>query len=399
MITVSEAIKFIDREVGLIGTEKVDIGSACGRILGEKIIADIDLPPFDRSQMDGYAVMAKDVEKVPAKLRLVGESAAGSGWKGELNRDEAVRIMTGAPVPDGANAVQKLELAEEHDDDVVILETVNAGNFIVPKGKEITAGKQILSAGQEITERNIAAIASFGYKKVRVSKQPRIAILATGSEIIDIGKKPKFGQIRNSNSVMLKALAEKAGATVEIFPTCSDKAEDLSQAFEFMLGEGFDILISTGGVSVGKYDLTKEVLGKLGAKIFFDKVRIKPGKPTVFAKLGKTFIFGLPGNPVSSAAAFCLFVRHTVRLMQSANEKLNAKQDLAVLGANIKGTKERDLYFPVSISTDKSGRNIAAPVNWHGSSDLVGFAAANAFALVPAGKNYWKGDIAEIIYI
>ncbi len=398
MITVSEAFKFIDRETKPLGSESVDIGSSCGRTLAEPIKADIDMPPFDRSQMDGFALIAADSKKVPATLRLVGESAAGKGWKGKLKRGEAVRIMTGAPVPEGANAVQKLELADDRDESVVILESVKSGKFIVPKGKEIKAGKQIMAAGSTITTQNISALASFGYKKVSVAKQPRVAILATGSEIIDIGKKPKFGQIRNSNSIMLKALAEDSGAVAKIFPTCSDNAADLTKMFRSVFDEGFDILISTGGVSVGKYDLTKDVLSELGAKIFFDKVKLKPGKPTVFGKLRKTFIFGLPGNPVSSAAAFCLFVRRAIWLMQ-LSDKLNDKPQFAELSSGISGTKERDFYVPVGVIVNKKGTNIATPVNWHGSSDFVGFAGAHAFALIPAGKNFAAGDIVGLLYI
>jgi molybdenum cofactor synthesis domain-containing protein len=389
-------LKFIGDEVGPIGSETIDIETAVGRVLAETVIADIDMPPFDRSQMDGFAFNAKDVEKTPVELKLVGESAAGSGWKGELKCGEAVRIMTGAPVPAGADAVQKLELAEETNDGVIILESVKPEKFIVPKGSEITTGKQILSAGDAITTFNIASLAAFGYESVKVSKQPRIAILATGSEIIDIGKTPEFGQIRNSNSIMLKALAEKAGATAKIFPTCSDNADDLTNTFKTVFGENFDILISTGGVSVGKYDLTKDILAQLGADIFFDKVKLKPGKPTVFAKLGKSFVFGLPGNPVSSAAAFCIFVRYAIDIMLEANER---RTGFAIVSSDVNGTKERDLYLPVSIRTNKKGYCVAEPVNWQGSSDLVAFAKAKAFAFVPAGEKYSAGDVAKIIYI
>ena len=396
MINVSEAFEFIDREIEPLGSEIVDIASALGRTLAEKIVADIDMPPFDRSQMDGFAFNAKDVETIPVKLKLVGESAAGSGWDGQLERGEAVRIMTGAPVPDGADTVQKLELADETEDSVIILESVKPGKFIVPKGSEILTGKEVIAVGRKVTEVNIAALAAFGYSSVKVSKQPRIAIIATGSEIIDIADTPKFGQIRNSNSIMLKALAKKAGAAVKIFPTCSDSADDLTNAFESAFDEDFDILISIGGVSVGKYDLTKGILAQLGAEIFFEKVRLKPGKPTVFAKLGKTFVFGLPGNPISSAAAFCIFVRRAIDIMLEADEQ---RSGFAVVDSEVNGTKERDFYLPVSVQTNIDGKCIAKPVKWHGSSDLVAFANADAFAFVPAGGKYSAGDVVKIIYI
>lgn len=397
MIPISKAVKIIESKVVVLGTEKIGLETALGRVLAENIISDTDLPPFDRSQMDGFAVIAKDTAKALVKLKIVGESSAGSGWHHRLKSGEAVRIMTGAPVPKGADAVQKVELTEEKNDFVTVSEPTEKGRFIIRQGAEIKAGKSVLRAGERLTEANIAVPAAFGYAKVKVAKRPRVAIFSTGSEIVDIGKKPKKDQIRNSNSIMLKALAESSGAIATVLPNVGDKLSDLKSQIS-NAASTTDILITTGGVSVGKYDFTKTALTELGAEIFFDKIALKPGKPTVFAKLGKTFIFGLPGNPVSAAVTFHLFVRELMMLMQNAS-KTGLRQGFAVVGERAKGTKDRDTYLPSKLDTDKTGRLIATPLKWHGSSDFIGFARAEALMIVPKGESREKDNVVEIVYL
>lgn len=413
MIPISKAIQIIKREATLLGSERVDLANALGRVLAENIVADTDLPPFDRSQMDGYAVKADDTKNTPVTLKVVGESAAGRGWHKTLKNGEAVRIMTGAPVPKGADAVQKIELTSESaapfrnagthgtggtggtNADVTILEPTEKGRFIVSKGKEVKSGKVVIRKGEIITERNISVLAAFGYAGLKVSKRPRVAILSTGTEIVEIGKKPKKDQIRNSNSVMLRAFAEKTGAVPQVFPIIGDKISDLKSQISDAV-KNADILITTGGVSVGKYDLTKAALQELGATILFDRVALKPGKPTVFGKLDKTFVFGLPGNPVSAAVTFQLFVRLMIMKMQGAAE-VEPKQGFAVATDRIKGTEERDSYIPSVFGTASSGTATVTPLRWHGSSDFISFAAADVLAFVPKGKNIEKGEIVEII--
>ncbi len=397
MIPISKALKIINREAATLATERIGLADSIGRVLAEDIIADSDLPPFDRSQMDGFAVIAKDTANTPVDLNIVGESSAGSGWHHRLNPGEAVRIMTGAPVPIGADAVQKVELTEEKNDFVTVLGPTEKGRFIIRQGAEIKAGKSVLQAGERLNAANIAVPAAFGYAKIKVAKRPRVAVFSTGSEIVDIGKKPKRDQIRNSNSIMLKSLAERSGAFVNVLPNVGDKLSDLKSQI-LNAAATADILITTGGVSVGKYDFTKTALLELGAEIFFDKVALKPGKPTVFAKLGKTFIFGLPGNPVSAAVTFHLFVREMILLMQTA-AKTGLRQGFAVLEERVKGTKDRDTYLPAKLETDKTGRLIAIPLKWHGSSDFIGFAKADALIVMPKGESREKDDVVEIVYL
>ncbi len=397
MISITKALKIIKSKVVVLGTEKIDLNDAVGRVLAENIVADTDLPPFDRSQMDGFAVIAKDTAKGPVDLKVVGESAAGSGWHNTLKSGEAVRIMTGAPVPKGADAVQRLEVTAEHDGLVTINESAKKGQFIVTKGAEVTKGEIVIGKGAVLTSRNIAVPAAFGYSRIKVSKQTKVSIISTGSEIVAIDQKPAKDQIRNSNSLMLKVLTEQRGAAAAVSPIVSDSIEDLKERIATVARRS-DLVILTGGVSVGKYDFTKTALLELGAEIFFDKVALKPGKPTVFAKLGKTFIFGLPGNPVSAAVTHHLFIREFIMLLQNASEG-SLRKGFAVMGDRAKSAKDRDTYLPSTLETDKSGRLIAIPLKWQGSSDFIGFAQAEALVIVPKSETREKGEVAGIVYI
>ena len=398
MIDISKAIQIIARETGSLGPKKVAVSQSVGRVLGEDIIADSDLPPFDRSQMDGFAVIAADTKNAPVTLKIVGESAAGRGWHKTTKRGEAVRIMTGAPIPAGADSVQKVELTNETNDGLVeIRETAEKGRSIVLKGSEIKKGTVVFKAGEIVTENMIATAAAFGYAKVNIAKPPRVAILGTGSEIVEITKKPGRDQIRNSNSVMLDVLCRKFGAETVIHPNAKDKIEELKAAFK-RAAKNADILVITGGVSVGKYDHTKAALSDLGAEIFFDRVRLRPGKPTVFARLGKTLIFGLPGNPVSAAVTFHLFVRKSILKMQGASAT-DLGRGFAVLGADAKAARERDTYLPSRLEANKLGQLIAYPLKWQGSSDFIGYARADSLVFVPRGRTLAKGEVAEIAYL
>jgi molybdenum cofactor synthesis domain-containing protein len=408
MIPVSKAIKIVERESGVLGTETVPLSSSVGRVLAENIVADGDMPPFDRSQMDGYALREQDVRSVPAILKIVGESAAGRGWHKRLGRGESVRIMTGAPVPAGADAIQKIELTKESNGSVEIIEPSAKGRYIVKKGLEIRKGASLFHSGQVINEKMIATLAAFGYPSVRVAEQPFVSILATGSEIVPVEKKPGRDQIRNSNSVMLKALCEQAGAKTKILRQTVDDLVKLKRVISRAVDSRIkrspianrksQILVITGGVSVGKYDLTKVALKELGAEIFFERVQLKPGKPTVFARLGDTLIFGLPGNPVSAAVTFYLFVRMVILKMQAASETA-LPGGSAILTAFLKGAGERDSYLPATLATDPSGRLLVTPLRWHGSSDFVSFAKAEALILLPKGTSAATGEVAKVLFI
>jgi molybdopterin molybdotransferase len=385
MIPVSEAIQIVLAHTPVLSTEHVPLEKALGRVLAQDVVADTDLPPFDRSQMDGFAIRAADVQQTPARLKVVGESAAGRGWHQEMRAGEAVRIMTGAPVPAGADSVQQVELtcAPAEDSAVEILESVSIGRSIVRRGAEIKAGQTVLSAGEQINAGTIALLAAFGYDNVEVGRLPRVAVMATGSELVSVSEKPGQDQIRDSNNYSIAAYAQLAGAIVERLPLAGDDTALLKQQIR-EAADRSDIVVTSGGVSVGLYDFTKLALRELNAEVFFEKVALRPGKPTVFAQLPNGgFIFGLPGNPVSVAVTFNLFARTAILKMQGANETA-MQSGTAVLGANVKGAKERESYLPAIMSSDENGRLIATPLKWGGSSDFVGFARATSLIIVPA---------------
>ncbi|MDQ4123677.1 MAG: molybdopterin molybdotransferase MoeA [Acidobacteriota bacterium] len=397
MISIADALKIIAENVSPVETEIIELPKVCGRVLAEEIRADMDLPPFDRSQMDGYAIRVADAVNAPVKLKIIGESAAGAGWRGNLKAGEAVRIMTGAPVPTGADAVQKLELANEENGFVEILEPVKIGQNIVQRASEIEAGTRVFESGEIVNAAMIASLASFGCARVKVARKPRVSILATGSELVPIEQKPAQDQIRNSNSLTLKFYADKCGATCKILRIAGDEIENLKAQIENAV-ETSDVLILSGGVSVGKYDFTKTALRELGAEILFERVALRPGKPTVFGRLNNALIFGLPGNPVSAIVTFNLFVRSALLQMQRASSR-DLKSGFAVSGGKFKGTKGRDSLLPGRLTTNEKGQLIAENLRWGGSSDFIGFARAEALVFVPQGETIEAGEIVKIAFL
>ncbi|HEX8846170.1 MAG TPA: gephyrin-like molybdotransferase Glp [Pyrinomonadaceae bacterium] len=383
MIPVTEAIRIIKEQTRTLSVETVPLARALGRVLAEEIISDSDLPPFDRAQMDGFAVRSADLGSVPARLRVVGEAAAGRGWHQELKAGEAVRIMTGAPVPVGSDSVQKVEVTTESDGVVEIAEATRPGQNIVRRASEVKAAESVLQPGEEINAAMTAVLASFGYAEVKVYSRPHAAVLATGTELVAVNEKPGPDQIRDSNTYSLSAYAQLAGATVERQPLAVDDPETLKQLIREAATRS-DCLILSGGVSMGVYDFTKLALRELGAEIFFERVSLRPGKPTVFARLGDALVFGLPGNPVSVSVTFNLFARTALRAMQGSLQA-EMKEESAILARGVKGSLERASYLPAQLYSDTEGRLLAEPLKWGGSSDFVAFARATSLIIVPEG--------------
>jgi len=401
MIPVAEAIGIVVEQAAPLATERVPLDEALGRVLAEDVTADTDLPPFDRAQMDGYAVRSADLRETPARLRLVGEAAAGSGWRGTLGAGEAVRIMTGAPLPAGADSVQQVELTRELEGGalVEIDRATEPGQFYVPRASEIRAGARVLTVGEEIGAARMAVLASFGYAEVLVRRRPRLAVLATGTELVPVGERPGEDQIRDSNSYSLAAYARLAGAEVERLPFAGDDPELLRREIAGAAARA-DLLVLSGGVSMGRYDFTKAALRALGAEVFFERVALRPGKPTVFARLpGRdgALVFGLPGNPVSVSVTFNLFARTALRRMQGALEAAPA-EETALLARTARGAAERASYLPAALSTDAAGRLLAEPLKWGGSSDFVAFARATALVILPAGAGTLEaGSVVRVV--
>jgi molybdopterin molybdotransferase len=379
MITVDKALGIIFDHVAPLCAELVALEQAHRRVLAEDIVADIDLPPFDRARMDGYALRAADVAETPAKLRVIGEVPAGARFERRVNSGEAVKIFTGAPVPDGADSVQKVEVTRAEGDVVSILEPTSTGQFITPHASEIAAGDLVARAGRQIGAAEMAVLASFGYSRVKVARQPRVAVISTGSELVEVSTKPSGAQIRNSNTYTLATYAEQAGAIVEMFGTVEDTPEATREAL-LRAADNRHIVITSGGVSMGDYDLVKAALKEIGAEIYFDRVIIRPGKPIVFAKRDRTYFFGLPGNPVSTSVTFNVFVRPAIRALQGEGSPL-LPFVTAQLSRSLKDPSSRRSYLPARLFVE-AGRAMVEPLKWSGSSDLVAFMRANALIIV-----------------
>ena len=397
MISVDEAMQIIFDRVGPLGSESVPLAEAYNRVLAEDVVADMNLPPFDRARMDGYALRAEDATTAPVTLRLIGEIAAGASFTGELQKGEAIKIFTGAPVPAGADAVQKVEVTSSNGTTVTLHEAVRAGQFITPLASEMTEGATVARCGRTVKAAELAVLASFGYAQVSVYRRPRVAVLSTGSELVEVSVKPSAAQIRNSNSYSIASYAERDGAIVGNLGTVIDTHEATRQALSKAF-TGRDVVISSGGVSIGDYDLVKAALLDLGAEIYFDKVSIRPGKPTVFARCGQAWFFGLPGNPVSTSVTYNVFARTALRrLLGDADPLLETVK--AELTSPIRDSSSRRSYLPARLSI-RGGRATVEPLKWAGSSDLVAFMNANA--LLIAGEEVHEmaaGSLVDVLLL
>ncbi len=386
MIPVDEALETVLAHLPRLPTEEIDFREAQGRVLAEDVPSDIDIPPFPRSVMDGFALRSRDLKTSPTKLQIVGVIPAGTFPSFAIGIGQAARIMTGAPVPDGADAVQKVESTKSHDEVVEILEPVPAGENIVPRGAEVRRGEPVLKKGTTLDTAAVAVAATVGKTRLRVGARPRVAIIATGNELVSPSEQPGPGQIRNSNAYSLAAQAGALGALVTDLGVATDDKTSLTKLIERGLTQ--DLLILSGGVSMGVLDLVKEVLAAFDIKILFDKIALKPGKPTVFGIAPNgTPVFGLPGNPVSTMVTFELFVRPALRKMAGSDRPWRPYLR-AVLKGPLASRGPRRAYLPGWLEQDaKTGDLPAAhPIATHGSGDMVAFSKANALLVLPEDK-------------
>jgi len=374
--------------------ERVNLADSFDRILREDIVADADSPRFDKAIRDGFAVRAADVSTVPAVLRVIGESRAGLAANVDVEPGACCEIMTGAPLPAGADAVVMVEHTERlTDGSVRILRSVRMGEGLLRRASESRQGERLLSPGRRIQLADVGAMASVGKAEVLVSAKPRVAIVATGDELVDVDKTPSSGQIRNSNSYTLYVQARRAGAAPELLGIARDDLPDLRE--KIRRGLESDILLVSGGVSMGKYDFVEQVFAEFGVQVLFDKVAMKPGKPTVFGHRGDAFVFGLPGNPVSTIVAFHMFVRPVILSLLHAES--GAKVLQAELETDAKRDPARTAIVPAFVRFDgRSYRIQTAP--WKGSSDLIGLVRANALVVIPRGEGVMAaGETAEFL--
>jgi molybdopterin molybdotransferase len=371
-------------------TEGVALDDAYGRILAESVRAERDYPALARSLRDGYAVRSADI---PGTLNVRGEVRAGDQLQSDLLPGEALEIMTGAPVPAGADAVVMIEHVTRIGERVQIDQSSEAGQFINQRGAEAVSGTELIPAGTRLDASHIATLATIGQRSVHVFAKPRVAIVATGDEIVALHEQPAPHQIRNSNSHMLASLVRAAGGEPTVLPV----AHDTRDALRPLLQEGltFDLLVVTGGVSAGKYDLVKPALRELGVTFRFERVRIQPGQPTAFGTAaGGKPVVGLPGNPGSSLITFQLFAKPALELLAGAQEVL-----LPLLSARFEAPFRHKpgltRFLPARLNAD--GQHIRH-ISWQGSSDIPALAKANCFLVADHDRESWAvGDSIRVM--
>jgi len=391
-----EAIQLVLEQVSRLNDQETDLVDSLGRILAEEIFADCDLPPFDRAMMDGIALRASDTGNPPAELKIIGVANAGEPFEGRVESGQAIRIMTGAPVPPGADSVEMVEKVELTDRNTVVLNhAVTPGRHIAGKATYSKKGQCIFQPGTRIAPAHIGVLAGFGYTRVKIIRPPAVGIFSTGDELIDIDRIPVFGQVRDSNSYLLEALCRRLGLETERLGCLPD---DLQETIKRDASSTFDMLILSGGVSMGERDFVHRAIRESGYAVAFHKAAVKPGKPVLFGKKHSRMVFGLPGNPVSSLVTFVLFVQPVVRKVMGYSQVLPVKQKARLLQP-VQNRSNRRYYAPGQAVSAEIGLEVK-PVKTEGSADLTSFSSANVLIVVPADVDeIVSGRLVEIILI
>ncbi len=393
MIIVEEALQTILQRFEPLDPEEVDILEGLDRVLAEDVYSDVDIPPFDNSAMDGYALRSMDTEGAsrdrPARLRVVANLAAGHTTDAVVEQGTTIRIMTGAPVPKGANAVVRFEETSESltaawrlGEEVEVYKEVPAMENVRPRGEDIHRGELVLPKGTLLRPQEIGVLASLGRSRFLVTRRPRVAILATGDELVDIDQDVGPGKIRNSNEYSNAALVRKHGGIPVRLGIARDRIEELKAKIEEGLAAGVDLFLTSAGVSVGDYDVVKDVLGVEG-KMHFWQVKMKPGKPLAFGEIQGVPLIGLPGNPVSAMVSFEQFVRPVILKMlgRSRWEKPTVE---VIVDHDIVAGERRD-YLRAVVQARDDGYHASVVRGPHGSGVLTSMVRANALLIVPEG--------------
>lgn len=394
MINAEDALKQILALTPAVGRENVRLINAVGRVLAEDIVADMDLPPFDNSSMDGFAFMSSSLKDIPGALSIIGEASAGNPFKGRVRNGQAVKIMTGGLLPKGADTVIPVERCRLLNDRVVeCLERVPRNSNIRRAGEDVAKGTGVLERGADLGPSAVGLLAALGNTTVKVSRRPSVGILATGDELVEIDRRPKKGKIRNSNSYALAALIEQCGAECKLLGIVPDKPEQIRKGI--LRGLSSDILLVTGGVSVGEHDYVKEVLEDLDVEIMFWRVNIKPGKPLVFGKRRRTLVFGLPGNPVSTSVTFLQFVRPAIEKM-TGRRSGNAPQLHALMDESFQKADGKR-HFLRGVVWNEKGTLRVKTAGLQSSGAIGSMARANCLIVIPEdSRTIEKGEMVEI---
>jgi molybdopterin molybdotransferase len=383
VITVAEALGMIRRACVPGAPERVPLSDALGRFLAREIASDVDWPPFDTSAMDGYAVRLSDLEASGAELaERTGLVAAGDRPPSPLFPGEAVRVMTGAPIPAGTEAVVAVEDVRREAGRIRPNATPRPGEHVRRRGESIAAGRPLLARGERLSAAGIALAALAGADPVEVSSRPRIAIAVTGNELVPAASKPGPGQLRDSNGPMLAALCRATGRAAITRPAVPDEDGAVARLFRDA-GRSEDVLVTSGGVSAGDLDLLPQAAAQAGFEILFHRVAVRPGKPVAFGRRGATFWFGLPGNPVSASVCFHLFVRYALDCLEGAAHP-GAPVTAARLTREIVVRGRRETYRDAVLEESDEGRLRVAAVESLGSHDLAAHARSNALIRIPA---------------
>lgn len=376
---VADALARVLSGVTVVGPESVDLRRAAGRTLVGPIVSALTQPPFDASAMDGYAVRSQDIGKLPATLTVIGEAAAGAAYAGHLNAGQAVRIFTGAPVPDGADAVVIQEDTKADGKSVTVLDATRPGANIRPRGQDFHDGDTVLTGGRRLNARDIMLAASSGHALLAVRRKPVVAILATGDELVEPTDRPMAGQIVASNSYGLAALIEAAGGEARLLGIARDTKEALAQ--KFSEANGADIVVTTGGASVGDHDLVRPALEAAGATLDFYKIAMRPGKPMFFGRLGAMRILGLPGNPLSAMIGARVFLVPLMAAMLGRVQEAHLIR--ASLALPLDGNGPRDHYMRAVLDTSTTPPRVTALPN-QDSALTTALVAANCLIINPA---------------
>jgi molybdopterin molybdotransferase len=375
MISIEKAYDIVLQNAYILGTEQVSFTDSLGRILAEDVKSDIEMPPFDKSSMDGYACRKQDLNKL---LEIIEVIPAGKTPEKEIGKNQCASIMTGAPVPKGADCVVQVEFTEADAKFVKVIEVPKKDN-ISYQGEDVNVGTKVLDKGLKIEAQHIAVFAAVGYTDVLVYKKPKVGIISTGDELVEPHHKPSVSQIRNSNGYQLIAQVKACGAIANYIGIAEDTPEDTFEKVSKALHEN-DIVLLTGGVSMGTFDFVPQVLEQAGVKIEFDSIAVKPGKPTTFGMAGNKFCFGLPGNPVSSFVQFDLLVKPLIyTLMGQIYKPLDIQM---TLGVDLKRRNpDRKAYFPIMIENGE-----VFPVDYHGSAHIHALTSAHGIISMEIGQ-------------